>query len=207
MPYLIAGFFLLWLMLTALRSFTRVAPAAAARAVRAVGGTALLLIAALMLFRGRFDFAIGLGGVGLWLLGWRQSILSGFGRSGVRKPPNATSRVRSAMIEMELDHDSGAMRGTALAGVFQDRALDSLTRQDCMALYAECVRDDPEGARLLEAYLDRRFSGWRATGEANNDARRQGPGSGGAAQGPMSESEAYEVLGLRKGASREEITR
>jgi hypothetical protein len=210
MPYLLAGFFLLWLALTGMKSFTRVSPAAAALILRRIGGLAALALAALLLVRGRLDFGLALGALGLWLLGLRQTVgwagLGLGGRGRAQRARGATSRVRSAMIEMELDHDSGAMRGTVLAGAFQDRSLDNLTRQDCAALMRECMRDDPEGARLLEAYLDRRFPGWGTAGDANQDARG-GDERRAAPTGPMTENEAYEMLGLRKGASRSDITR
>ena len=108
------------------------------------------------------------------------------------------------MIEMELDHDSGAMQGTILAGALEGRKLASLTRPQCEGLYQTCLADDPEGARLLEAYLDRRFPGWRAAGQGHQDA---GAGNVRGAASAMSEDEAYEILGLQRGASREDVAR
>ena len=69
------------------------------------------------------------------------------------------------MIEMELDHDIGTMRGTVLAGPDEGKSLEPMTRPQWEALYDLCCRDDPEGARLMEAYLDRRFAGWRAAAQ------------------------------------------
>ena len=46
------------------------------------------------------------------------------------------SRVRSAMIEMELDHATGAVRGVVLAGRDEGKQLDALTRPNLMELYA-----------------------------------------------------------------------
>ena len=108
------------------------------------------------------------------------------------------------MIEMELDHETGKMRGMILAGPDEGKLLDALTRPQCETLYRLCCRDDPEGARLLEAYLDRRFSGWRPT---DNNRRDSGSADAGRRAGAMSKDEAYEVLGLQKGASREEVVR
>lgn len=108
------------------------------------------------------------------------------------------------MIEMELDHDSGKMRGMVLAGPDEGKSLEAMTRPQCEALYALCCSDDPDGARLMEAYLDRRFPGWRAAAQNKNGpgrARSQGR------FGTMSEEEAYEILGLQKGASEDEVIR
>jgi hypothetical protein len=205
MPYLLAGVFLLWIGHSALRSFLRLPPAAAAVLLRRIGAIVAFVLAGLLLLRGRFEIALPLGMFGIWLMGWRSAASWGrFSAGRAKRAAGATSRVRSAMIEMELDHDTGTMRGHVLAGSYQDHALDLLTRQECLALRSECLRDDPDGARLLEAYLDRRFPRWRSTGEANTNA---GGSSRGPPAGPMGENEAYEVLGLRKGATRDEITR
>jgi DnaJ-domain-containing protein 1 len=208
MPYLLAGLIVLWLALTGLRSFAKLSPAAAAKVLQQLAGYGAFAVAGLFALRGRIDVAIAVGGLGCWFLGVRPSLawLGGMGKPTAR-PRGATSRVRSAMIEMELDHDTGAMRGSVLAGQFQDRSLDVLTSRECGILLAECRRHDPEGGRLLEAYLDRRFAGWRAAGDGNEDAGTNGSRDGRPSPGPMTENEAYEVLGLRKGASRDQITR
>ncbi|QBR72538.1 molecular chaperone DnaJ [Beijerinckiaceae bacterium] len=202
--YLLSGIVLFSLALYALRAFAQADAASLARMIRNGSGGAALFAAAVLLFRGRIDMAIGLGGLGAWLLGWRGGSLQRlFGSS--RKPnPQKTSFVRSAMIEMELDHESGKMRGTILAGPDEGKSLDSLTRPHCEAVYDMCCRDDPEGARLMEAYLDRRFSGWRAASQNQGHAGRRRSGR---RSSIMSEDEAYEVLGLQKGASDEEVVR
>jgi DnaJ domain len=170
---------------------------------------AALAIAAILLLRGGAALAIGFAGLGFWLLNISKGGLwgvfaspAGGAKAGARR--GRSSCVRSAMIEMELDHETGKMRGSILAGPDEGRELDSLTRPQCEILYDLCRRDDPEGARLLQAYLDRRFSGWRPANEAQGDSR------GGEARrraGAMSKDEAYEVLGLKKGATREEVVR
>ena len=81
-----------------------------------------------------------------------------------------------------------------------------MTRPECEALYRDCLRDDPEGARLLEAYMDRRFPGWREAGQAQGDARARRREAGGAGSG-LSEEQAYEVLGLGKAATRDDVVR
>ena len=54
---------------------------------------------------------------------------------------------------MELDHDSGAMRGRILAGRHQGVALDRLDVKTLVGLLNEI---DEESRALLMAYLDRR---------------------------------------------------
>ncbi len=103
------------------------------------------------------------------------------------------------MLEMRLDHDSGAMTGTILSGPHAGRAVETLSRPELIALRQELARDDPDGVSLLEAYLDRRFAGWREADEGQRQRR------GGA--GAMSRREALEVLGLGEGAGAADIIR
>ena len=62
---------------------------------------------------------------------------------------------------MSLDHDTGAMSGTVLQGRFAGMRLDELRRADLLALLRECRTADEEGARLVEAWLDRTDPDWR----------------------------------------------
>lgn len=184
------------------RLYTKTNPKLLAKLIKRLGGYALLGLAAYMMTRGRIDMALLLGGAGAWLLGWSIG-LQRFGRGSATPTTGKTSRVRSAMIEMELDHDTGDMRGTILGGTFEGRPLQSLSETELQSLYAECAGSDPEGVRLLEAYFDRRFPGWRK--DAHGD---QNAGAGGQAQtGAMTEEEAYQILGLEPGADVEAIKR
>jgi len=99
---------------------------------------------------------------------------------------------------MELDHDTGDMRGTILKGDLAGRRLDQLGKDKLVALYQTVAQDDPETARLLEAYLDRTFGDWRPS--AAEDEPRPGRATIG-----MSRAEALKVLGLEEGASADDI--
>ena len=188
-------------------AFTRANPAKIARYLKPLGGYATLAVAALMMLRGQVEAAVAVGGFGLYLLGLANppSFARMFSKVGAAPGADKVSRVRSAMIEMELHHDSGAMDGTILAGPLSGGRLADLTRPQCEEILAQCQRDDPEGARLLEAYLDRRFPGWRPAGDGHADAGAAA--GGGRVSAGMTEDEAYEILGLAKGASSEEIAR
>jgi hypothetical protein len=199
----IIGLILLFLVLSAIRQFARMDTAAAARLVRHGGGVIGMIGALLLLLRGRIGLAAALAGVVATFAGWRTGASSTlFRNAGLGARPGRASTARSAMIEMRLDHDSGAMTGSVLAGGYAGRALESLSRPELLGLRQELARDDPDGARLLEAYLDRRFAGWREADQGESQGRGKG-GSGGA----MSRKEALEVLDLPEGASAADIIR
>ena len=62
---------------------------------------------------------------------------------------------------MTLDHDTGTMTGTVLRGQFAGLRIEEMGVGDLLALLRECRAEDEEGARLLEAYLDRLHPDWR----------------------------------------------
>ena len=196
--YGIAAVALLWWLS---QKFATANTAALARALKVVGGVVAFGGAALMAARGRLDMALLLGGVGAWLLGW-TAFRGPWGAGGAQRSTGTVSRVRSATIEMELDHDTGDMDVTVLAGSLAGRRLGELDEAALQRLLEECRRSDPDGARLLEAYLDRRSPGWREHAETDEHPR---PGRD--AAGAMTEEEAYQILGLAPGAAPEEIRR
>lgn len=186
-----------------LRKAAHIPPARLARLVKQVGGLVALAVAALLFVRGRYDFAIGAGGFGLWLLG--MATAPEWTKMFRRKGQVGVSRMRSAMIEMEFDPKSEAMDGLVLAGHYENRRLNELSQAECAGLYRDCRVGDLDGARLLETYFDRRFPGWRAARHSEADA---GSGNGNSRRsGAMSEDEAYEILGVQKGATRDDISR
>src|SRR5580658_8467443 len=104
---LIFGVAVLILLLWAMNAFSKADPKQAARLLRALGGGAALVFAAFLLFRGEFGVAIPVGAFGLGLLGW-VSMWPASLAGRTRKSTGQASRVRTAYLEMELDHDSGA---------------------------------------------------------------------------------------------------
>ncbi len=195
---LLIGAVLLVLILLVLYLASRADAKALARGMRTGGGIAALAGAAFLAFRGQFMLAVPLGYAGLTLLGWIP-MPAGFG-ARTSKTAGQVSRVRSAMLEMELEHDTGLMRGRFLAGRFDGANLDALDVATLIGVLAEM---DEESRALLAAYLDRRDSGWREHAQADAAAGRGAPPSG----GPMTEQEAYQILGLQAGASADEIGR
>jgi hypothetical protein len=120
-----------------------------------------------------------------------------------RKTPGQKSGVRTQGLEMILDHDTGRMEGTCLKGRFAGKALSSLSERDLVELLDELRGSDAQGTLLLEAYLDRRLSGWRD--RHSERAEREAPRQARGRRGGMSADEAYDVLGLKPGAKEAEI--
>ncbi len=194
--YGIAAAALVWWLL---KVFARSDTAAVAKAVKVVAGIAALGVAVVLGAKGQLPTALFVGGFGAWLLGWGWSLPGPWGR--FQKASGRYSRIRSAMIEMEIDHASGGVEGSVLAGSFAGRRLSSLGPENLRRLYDECSTLDPEGLPLLEAYLDRRFAGWREDAQGDRDTRTRTH----AQSGVMTKDEAYQILGLKPGASLDEI--
>ncbi|NNM71930.1 DnaJ domain-containing protein [Enterovirga aerilata] len=194
---LLTAFLLWWLI----KSFARANPARVVQTVKLVGGAAALAATGLLVLRGRLDMAVLTGGIGAWLLGWAAPPNWWPAGIGQRRTGGGTSRVRSATLEMALDHETGAMSGRVLAGEFAGRDLAELGLPQLRRLLTAGLAGDVEGGRLLEAYLDRRFPGWRE--DAEGDPHRRGGAD--LQRGAMTEQEAYEILGLQPGAGPDDV--
>jgi DnaJ-domain-containing protein 1 len=199
MATIIFGIVALALLLYVMQAFANTDPRKLAPAVKYAGGIGALGGAAFLAARGQFGLAVPLGFAGLGLLGWIPWSVAGFG-ARTQKSAGQASRVRSAFVEMELDHDTGAMRGRILIGRYEGANLDAL---DMSTLTGFLTEIDAESRALLMAYLDRRSPRWRenAKGDAAAGEGRTSP------TGKMTEEEAYQILGLQPGAAAEDISR
>lgn len=165
-----------------------------------IGGIPLALAGAglLLTLVGRGVIGVPLTIIGLsW---WRRrgpvrpTVGGGVGGGG------RTSTVCTAVLEMELDHETGEMDGRILTGQHAGARLSMLTEQDVLGVYAACFPSETDSAALLESYLDRRFPGWRVRADTHRESPDDSTGND-----SMTRDEAYQVLGLEPGASREEI--
>ena len=161
-----------------------------------VMGLGLVLLAAI----GRLPWVFGLVGGLLPLL---VLLLSArHQRNGEqpheRKSTGAQSIVETRFLRMTLDHDTGEMAGQVLAGRYAGVAFDTLSQEQLFELLNDFSGEDDESAALLHAYLDRTYgTDWQ-------DAHRGDRKSEGLF-GEMTRSEAYAILGLDEGATREQI--
>jgi DnaJ-domain-containing protein 1 len=103
---------------------------------------------------------------------------------------------------MTLDHGSGSVEGRVLSGAFKGRNLIDLDEIQTRRLLDE-VTADPDSLALLETWLDKNRPGWREYFAAEGAAAAAGASNDNA---PVDlDAEAYEVLGLRPGATEDEI--
>lgn len=195
--FLIAGVVIvggLWLI----RKFAKATPGQASALTRQVGGVACIAAAGFLTLRGQAAIATPLFVFGLGMMGKSTLFPSGF--PWERKSPGQTSRVRTSVIGMELDHDSGRMDGEVLTGPSKGKRLSSLSDAELQSLHRLCAGAGDQSLPLLEAWLDRTKPSWReAWGGQQGERKAQAP------SGKMSEEEAFAVLGLKPGAKSEEI--
>lgn len=164
-------------------------------AVLRIAGPLLVAIAGMVLTAlGRPVFGFPL--VGLATV-WALLVFARPRRTAFRR---RRSTVRTAALEMVLDHSTDGLEGLVLAGTFEGRGLDELDLPSLLKLRGE-LSSDAESLRLLEAYLQSRFPAGRIDTDPHVGARQAGAPVAGA----MTEKEAYQILGLEPGASAADI--
>src|SRR5215510_15158819 len=126
MQFFLLGLAALLLSLLVLRGFTVANPQVLVGQLRAGVGIAALVGACFLVLRGLVGYAVSLAALGSWLL-WGAGAAPWATPGGAQQSPGQTSRVSTEYLEVELDHDTGDMRGRVLKGVFAGRALQDLS--------------------------------------------------------------------------------
>ena len=199
MTYILLGSAALLAALAAYQYLRRVDQRQLFRGLRWVVGGAAALAALLLLIARRIDIALFVGAVAFSIL--RTGRLGPFSFDGPAGDAGNVSKVRSRYFAMELDHDTGAVEGRVLAGQFSGADLIDLGEADTRALLSE-IETDPDSVSLLESWLDANRAGWREY-FAESTGERESESHPAPATDPI--AEAYEVLGLKPGATDEEI--
>jgi hypothetical protein len=195
--YVFLGGLALLAVLAAVNYARSLDPQLLRRALRyLVGGLGVLAAAGLLLAR-RIDIALFVGAAAIAVL--RTGRLGPISFDGPAMDAGNISKVQSYSFAMELDHDTGAVSGRVLNGQFAGMDLLDLGENETRALLAE-VGGDADSLSLLESWLDANRAGWREY-FAEQDAGE----SPGTAHGGDPLAEAYDVLGLKPGASDEDI--
>lgn len=165
-----------------------------------VGGGAAIIAAGALVFR-RIDIAMILGAVAASVL--LRGRLGRFSFDSIGGHGGNVSKVKSRYLAMELDHDTGELSGRVLDGQYAGWDLMDLGETETRALIDE-IGHDAESVNLLESWLDTNRAGWR---EYFSETAGGADGGQGASKGSGGDpvAEAYAVLGLKPGASNEDI--
>jgi len=213
MSYFILGIAVLIAVLLMSRWYVSASPKALLKGLKWLGFTVVVMVVMWLVVTGKLWAALAaLPAVLMWFLrmftGLRYAQMfarlfglggggKGWSSPGSNDNPGSGqgSDVRTRFVVMHLDHGSGHVSGQVLEGTFAGRALESLTTDEVLKLYGE-AQVDPDSARVIEGYLDRRDPNWRAG--AHSETPHNDPGS-------LSRDEAYKILGLERGASKDDI--
>jgi len=200
MPAIVLALVILAVVALGIAWFMRANPSSLARSMRmvlvvlgaiAVGG---MLIFGLRFLPSLLPELFGLAGLvitGLIARALRNRPSGGFSSPGTGR----RTEVHTAFLKAWIDHGTGDVGGTVLAGRFAGRTLDRLSDSELLDLHEEC-RGDADSLRVMEAYLDRRLNvDWRTA--------KQPPPRG--PRSDMTREEALAVLGLVEGATEDEI--
>lgn len=180
-----------------IRSFASAQPAQVRGLVRKVAGGGVMVLAAVLAMRGGLNVALPLFMLGLGLMG--QQMVFPNGMPWAHKSAGQASRVATSLLAMELDHDSGQMRGEVLAGPFKGRKLASLTLDEARQLHSQCAKAPDQSRALFEAWIERNHPEWRVRWNDGRDAPT-------AASSPkMTRPEALAILGLKPDATVDDI--
>jgi hypothetical protein len=190
MPYAIAAIAVFVAAALLLPRLVNANPSTIAFATRNGMSGLVLGLAVFFALRGLLAVAVPLFLFGMFLRGARQ----GFNRTN--KSTGQKSSVRTAILDMWLNHDDGTMDGTVLSGKMTGRQLSELDLHDLLKLLSECVSANDQSEALLMAYLDRVHPQWREQGGQTGKAN---------SANSMSREDALDVLGLKEGASSKEI--
>jgi DnaJ domain len=201
MLYLLGGIAVLSGFLMLVYLFVNADPARLARGLKVTGIIIAVLAAATLAISGRLAALLMPLAMLMPLLIRVRSVLDRY------RPPSGgqTSTVATPFLRMTLDHDTGSMTGTILRGHFSGMLVEELGSADLLALLRECRAEDEEGARLLEAYLDRVHPDWRDELAGGRPGGSTGGNSARPTSGDMTVEEAYAILGLSPGADAEAI--
>lgn len=211
MTFLLLGLAVLVVGLLLARGFTRANPTVMARQLRFMGGVLMLAFAAILVLRGQSGLGLMLGFVGWGLLMGRGVLPWGSGGWGGGAPsPGQASRIVTDHLDMEMDHETGAIRGQVRKGRYAGREIDMLAPAELADLWQDYSFADPTSAQVIEAYLDRRHPTWRddlsrATGQEGSTSGANGGRGAAPGGGRMSRAEALEILGLDEDADADAV--
>lgn len=158
----------------------------------------VFVILTLLAIRGGAEIAIPLLAVFV-PLAWRWLKRSPYPLGGTDQN---RSTIQTRFLSITFDETTGSISGLVRQGRFAGCRLQDLQPQAYTAFWQEC-QADPQSLAIFEAYLDQQIGRqWREQWGASTSSRQTQVNL---ADRPMTAAEAYAVLGLPSGASRDAI--
>lgn len=109
--------------------------------------------------------------------------------------PQVGPTLKTPSLEIKVNISNGSIDGKVLSGVFEGQTLSSLNKEQLDQLLSQLHNDDAKGAKLLRAYMARRF-------HSNGGEYQQRYSQ---TDTDTAASEAWQILGLKEGANKDEI--
>lgn len=200
MYYALIALSALVLLVLAARAFAYAGPGQVVRLLQRGVAFGAMGLAVVLALRGALAIAVPVFLMGMGLL--RMGNFGGMRFPWTRRTPGQKSTVRTSLLVMELDHDTGAIDGEVLAAPWTGRRLSDLDAEELQELLAVCRGVADQSATLLEAYLDHAYPDWRGKQGPDAGERPAGPP---ASSGVMTPDEARAVLGVGRDASDAEV--
>jgi hypothetical protein len=105
------------------------------------------------------------------------------------------SHLTTQVLNMILDHDNNQLHGEVIQGPLKGSQLDHLEMEQLRSLLDYCYQQELDSANLLVSYLEHRFGqDWQDTSSSVSKSK-------------LEIDEAYAILGLQTGASKEEVVK
>ncbi len=119
-------------------------------------------------------------------------------RSAQASPSSGnSSEVQTAVLRMILNHDTDTLSGEVISGQFAGQQLDALALPQLQSLMDYCQQQDQDSVKLLTTYLNHRFgTNWQQKDTSSTSTQTYGE---------LNTESALAILGLKAGASREEV--
>ncbi|ARU58507.1 DnaJ-class molecular chaperone [Oleiphilus messinensis] len=111
------------------------------------------------------------------------------------------------LLCMNRDVLTQKLSGVVVAGLFKGKDIDTLSVTELLELLDQAHASDEDSVTCVESFLDQKVGGiWRQHYQRGNYSGASNNQSQSPSQDGMSVREAYDILGLRPGATDKEIT-
>lgn len=208
LPYFIFGIGLLIGLLLIGRWYVSAPPRQLARLLKWSALVVLGVVAVLLAITGRFWVAVAVATTLLPLIlrfvRAARTARNYARMSGFNAQTGRTSTIQTRLLKMTLVHDTGVLDGDIISGPYTGRTLSSLSLAELIELLQYSRVYDAQSASVLEAYLDRTHSAWRGQNSQSDD-QAESAGVAGRNHSAITEADAYKILGLKPGASADDI--